>query len=112
MSARGDVGHTAGRWHFDESIGVVEARLGPTFDGEQMLAVQVCALAPRDREANGRLIAAAPELESALTSLRNEVHAILALASAEIQQAAGYANLKCLENRLTEADAALAKVRA
>lgn len=49
----------------------------------------------------------AEELETTLRSLRNEGYAILALSTDEIKQSAGYTNLKCFEDRLSEATQAL-----
>jgi hypothetical protein len=56
--------------------------------------------------ANAHLIAAAPELLEALKSLTNEARGFLSMADPE---AHGQTNLRCLDRRIDEAEAAVAK---
>jgi hypothetical protein len=64
---------------------------------------------PHAGYSNAHLIAAAPEMYEALKSLRNEVNGILALAREEFRPVVGNTNVRCLLNRVDEADAAIAK---
>jgi hypothetical protein len=61
------------------------------------------------RQANARLLAAAPEMLEALKRLRNEASAILSLAACELKEVVGHTNLKCFDNRIDEADVVIAK---
>jgi len=98
--------HTLGPWH-----------LGGIFDSTTTPRTSVWGPTPADaqsgewiakdvRLANATLIAAAPDLLDVLNSLRNEAVGFLAMAD---PSAHGQTNLACLQRRIDEADAVIAK---
>ena len=109
--------HTPGPWH----ITGPSSGKGPSDDGGDY-AIRSCgnyiiaeAIHKVDHntyepaESNARLIAAAPEMLEALNWLVSEVRATMSLAEESMRESAGNTNIKCLLDRLTQAEAAIAK---
>ncbi len=105
--------HTPGPWEADVALDgafSIYAK-GPQFGGGQAI---LCSRAPwkhlaEESEANARLIAAAPDLVSALTALSHEMAGTLTAFQMAMREAVGNTNYNILVDRVDRANAALSK---
>lgn len=124
MSGTKKIGHTPGPWEVAATI-IHGTNYGNTGvrtvseDGYELCRgswARTLVTVPHDMrtldpviEANLRLMAAAPELLAALKSLRNEIVGQLGIAREEIREAISTTNLRCIENRIEQAEAIIAQ---
>jgi hypothetical protein len=113
--------HTPGPWRVTEETGAHGEFLYRTIrDNESPYrgyvasvgdAEHIKGITREEAAANANLIAAAPEMYEALDFLAGEVAGSLGMAEAEIRSVIGNTNFGCIELRLKQAEAALAKAR-
>jgi hypothetical protein len=102
--------HTPGPWSiedvYDHEIMIASAATPAAGEWTIASVWRDCAYLQQSAAHNANLIAAAPEMYEALTSLANEATGFLAMAD---PSAHGQTNLRCLQRRIDEARAAIAK---
>lgn len=103
--------HTPGPWLVDPIKIGTPWNIGAT-DGTEIALAQATYGDPLngqpERTANAHLIAAAPELKQALINLKAEVRGLMFVRDA-LREIIGNTNLAVLDERVAEAEAAIAK---